>query len=124
MTGPIVMRTFVVDTIGPRLDVLLATTPERAEEVMTLFGERAEAAARANAPWDDRTGDARAGLTAEVFMEDGLITLELYHTVEYGEWLEVIQDGRFAVIMPTLEALGPEAISASAAAVMGLGIPL
>jgi hypothetical protein len=31
------------------------------------------------------------------------VTLFLYHTVEYGLWLETIQNGRFATLMPTLE---------------------
>ena len=59
--------------------------------------------AMTNAPWEDRTGEARAGLGVEVYEEDGEIYLDLYHTVEYGLWLETIQNGRFATIMPTLE---------------------
>lgn len=59
--------------------------------------------AQDTAPWDDRTGMARAGLGVEAYAEDGEIYLELYHTVDYGQWLETIQNGRFAVIMPTLE---------------------
>lgn len=63
--------------------------------------------AKETAPWGDRTGAARAGLEVDVYEENGNVELALFHTVDYGLWLEVIQSGRFAVIMPTLEALAP-----------------
>lgn len=59
--------------------------------------------ARANAPWADRTGAAREGLEVDVDREGGDIVITLAHTVDYGLWLETIQSGRFAIIMPTLE---------------------
>jgi hypothetical protein len=59
--------------------------------------------AQANAPWSDRTGEARAGLTAEVDSDKGNVYVSLFHTVDYGRWLETIQGGRFAIIMPTIE---------------------
>ena len=64
--------------------------------------------AQENAPWEDRTGAARDGLTTTVQNNDGSVSLELSHTVDYGLWLEVIQNGRFAILLPTLEALGPQ----------------
>lgn len=64
--------------------------------------------AQANAPWNDRSGLARSGLDTDVYEESGTVNLVLFHTVDYGLWLEVIQSGRFAIIMPTLEALAPE----------------
>ena len=69
--------------------------------------DQVESYARDNAPWEDRTGDARAGLTAEVMNNDGEIVMLLFHTVTYGRWLETIQNGNFAIILPTLEAMGP-----------------
>lgn len=67
--------------------------------------------ARANAPWADRTGMARAGLQTSVFVSGEEVVLELYHTAEHGLWLEVIQDGAFATIMPTLEQFAPMAFA-------------
>lgn len=61
---------------------------------------------RTDAPWTDRTGAARAGLTAQASQEDGVVTMTLFHTVPHGYWLEVIQNGRFAILGPTLEAHG------------------
>lgn len=64
--------------------------------------------AQDNAPWADRTGEARAGLTAEVDHDKGNVYVSLFHTADYGQWLEVIQSGRFAIIMPTLEQFANE----------------
>lgn len=73
--------------------------------------------AKQNAPWLDRTGMARAGLDVQVTRSNGQIILELYHTVEYGLWLEVIQNGRYATIMPTLEQYAPRVYSSVGARV-------
>lgn len=100
----------VVDTIGPTLDFMAITMAERVAEVMTQGAEEIQFYAQQNAPWVDITGEARSGLTAEVDLGLGETTIELYHTAEHGYWLELIQDGQFAIIMPTLEALGPEII--------------
>jgi len=67
--------------------------------------------AREDAPWEDRTGDARRGLDTKVVNDHGEVVLTLFHTVEYGLWLEVIQNGRFATIMPTLEQYAPKSMN-------------
>lgn len=95
---------------GPEWDAV-------AEEVMKESARRVDAEAQANAPWEDRTGDARSGLTADVTNQDGIVELTLYHTVDYGLWLEVIQNGRFAIIMPTLEGNGAKIFSDAADAI-------
>lgn len=91
-------------------DTLTGILDDAPEEVMAEVQERclklAEdilAYAKQNAPWQDRTGDARAGLDVDVSESGGAIYIQLYHQVDYGLWLEVIQNGRFAIIMPTLE---------------------
>lgn len=86
---------------GPEWDVI-------ATEAFAKRAPDIESYAKNNAPWDDRTGAARNGLTAEVNRMDGTISLDLFHTVDYGQWLEVIQNGRFAVILPTLEKFAKE----------------
>lgn len=63
--------------------------------------------ARVNAPWTDRTGNARSGLFAvaeSVSREIVEIYLSHGHTIEYGKWLELANGGRYAIVMPTLEA--------------------
>lgn len=86
------------------------------EEVFRDAAGRVETEARTNAPWEDRTGDARAGLTAQVASENGDVVLTLFHTVEYGLWLEVIQNGRFGIILRTLEEQAPDIMQKAAQA--------
>lgn len=62
---------------------------------------------RANAPWEDRTGNARSGLFAAVVREAARDIVVIYlshgHTVYYGVFLELARGGKYAIIMPTLE---------------------
>ena len=58
---------------------------------------------KANAIWQDITGEARNGLTATAYNDGGSVEIQLYHTAEHGIWLETIQNGKFAIILPTLE---------------------
>lgn len=64
--------------------------------------------AKEQAPWTDRTGAARDGLDTDVSEDGETIVWTLFHTVDYGIWLETIQNGRFSVIMPTLELYAPQ----------------
>lgn len=65
-----------------------------------------EAYAKANAPWTDRTGNARQGLQGRAYQTSDAVIIALGHspTINYGLWLEVLHQGRYAIIMPTLEA--------------------
>lgn len=65
-----------------------------------------EVYAKANAPWQDRTGDARSGLHgwAEHDLQSDISTAYLAHGVDYGIWLELMGSGEFAIIAPTIAA--------------------
>ena len=66
---------------------------------------------RQNAPWTDRTGNARSGLfsVAEMAARD-LVSIYVSHghTVEYGVFLELCNGGRYAIVQPTVERWLPE----------------
>lgn len=102
-----------------RIAVLAAGVEERAKEALEDFASEVEDYAKENAPWNDITGAAREGLTASVSEEGTTLYLELYHTVDHGVWLEVIQSGRFAIIMPTLEAYSSEIFDTVGAHTLG-----
>lgn len=80
--------------------------------VMRDYAREMEQYAQDNAPWEDQTGDARAGL--EAILEEHPVhpTIYLYHTVDYGKWLEIRWNGLYAIIMPTIEDMGPGLIKA------------
>lgn len=65
---------------------------------------------RSNAPWTDRTGNARAGLHATVQGSGNTTAVILYHSVPYGIWLETRWSGRYAIINPTIEVMAPKFI--------------
>lgn len=91
--------------------------PEWDEVARQAFEDAAQQvadAARSNAIWEDQTGDARAGLEAKAEIIGGDVVLTLYHTVDYGLWLEVIQNGRFGIIMKTLQEESPRILSDTA----------
>lgn len=60
--------------------------------------------AKVNAPWTDRTGMARRQLAAGVEDHTGrnLIRIYLAQGVNYGIWLELANEKRFAIIQPTI----------------------
>lgn len=64
-----------------------------------------------NAPWNDRTTDARSGLTAAFIPDKKKPTIMIYHTVDYGVWLEVRWNGRYAILTPALEYWGPQVVA-------------
>ena len=79
---------------------------------MTYWAPRAVAYARTNAPWTDRTGNARQGLFARIEKDRnrGTYSLIVAHGVPYGLWLEVRFSGRYQIIRPTVQHIGPQVI--------------
>lgn len=91
------------DTLTPSLKRLLPRVDAAVDLVFDYAVATAETAMRTNAPWHDRTGNARAGLGA-IHNADPMRshTLTLFHSVSYGIWLELRWSGRYAIIGPTL----------------------
>lgn len=76
---------------------------ERLTAIMGYTAASMETYARTNAPWKDRTSNARNGLKGEVdiaALHHYAVTLS--HSVPYGIWLEVRWAGKYAIIMPTI----------------------
>lgn len=74
----------------------------RAESESTTY-------AKQNAPWTDRTGNARAGLFSKARAVNGGESFELIvaHSMSYGLWLEIRFSGKYAIIQPTIDHIGP-----------------
>lgn len=85
--------------------LLIATTEKYAAD--------GEAHMRQTAPWVDRTSNARNGLVTSTTHENLMgaatrHTIVFAHSVSYGIWLEVRWAGRYAVIVPTIQFIGPK----------------
>jgi hypothetical protein len=60
-----------------------------------------------NAPWTDRTSNARNGLGAVVFKQGSKWVLNLFGRASYQIYLEKSNSGRYAIIGPTILIWGP-----------------
>lgn len=100
---------FTHDTLTPGLKEFPAKMDVEVGKTVDYFAIRAESYARDNAPWTDRTTNARNGLHTvtihEPPVQHGII---LAHSMPYGIWLEVRFEGRYAIILPTIQEVGPE----------------
>ena len=67
-----------------------------------------EAKAKEDRPWTDRTSNARTGLFGAVEVKGQQVLIRLGHSVEYGVFLELAQDGKYAILKPTLDAAVPD----------------
>jgi hypothetical protein len=69
-----------------------------------VFAQRIAAYAKGNAPWTDRTGNARQGLTGLCIPAATGFTIYLFGTVFYQIYLELAHGGAYAIILRSMEA--------------------
>jgi hypothetical protein len=76
------------------------------------YSLRSETFAKSKAPWTDRSGNARSGLTAlpsaRIAGDGGVYQIDTFHRVSYGIWLEVRFNQRYAIIGRTVQTQGPK----------------
>jgi hypothetical protein len=67
---------------------------------------------RTNATWTDRTGNARQGLFGRAYRKgvSGYVIV-YYGTVPYQIWLEIANSGKYKIIQPTLQIMGPRVMA-------------
>lgn len=100
---------FDFDTLTPSLKRMLPAVDAGVDLAFDFIAPKAESFARTNAPWVDRTGNARNGLFADHEKTPMVVhRLVIYHTMPYGLWLEVRWSGRYAIIGPTMFETAPQ----------------
>lgn len=73
--------------------------------------KKMEAHAKSNRPWQDNTGQARGRLTGtSTRLSGSVVRCNLSHGVSYGVYLEVCNEGKYAILKPTVDAIGPSAV--------------
>lgn len=96
------------------LDRLGEQTNKECRKRIERYASNVESYMKRNARWDDRTGDARRGLKANISVEkNGLFRVELSHTVAYGIYLEYREfsvKGRLSILEPTLDLFTSELV--------------
>lgn len=87
----------------------------RSEAAIAMYAETAalqlQNYARDKAPWTDRTGQARQRLMGTSSKVSNGYKLKLAHGVNYGIWLELAHEKRFAIIQPTILANSGDILS-------------
>ena len=101
-------------------DLKLKSFEEHMDAAIAVYAntqaERLIGYAKENRPWTDRTGAARQRLNAYVTdipseeKRQGY-RINLAHGVDYGVWLELAMEKRYAILFPTVELKGNEVIA-------------
>ena len=79
----------------------------RVDVLMDYEAAYATAYIKEHAPWTDRTGAARTGLIAIANnLGRGNFELLMSYSVYYGIWLEIANNGKYAVITPAMRIIG------------------
>ncbi|HMN10892.1 MAG TPA: hypothetical protein PKD55_01055 [Bellilinea sp.] len=96
------------EDVFPEMSDQYAAAVTRAVRVLAArYAPEIEAWMKSNAPWTDRTGNARQTLHSEVEELASLTIIWFRHGVEYGKYLELSHGGRWAVIGPALDHFAP-----------------
>lgn len=92
----------------------IAATELKAKASLGLYADtvskKMEAHAKTNYPWTPRSGMAHQSLNSSWEWRGSKIVISLAHGVEYGVYLEFAHEKKFAVLMPTIDNIGPKAI--------------
>ena len=91
------------------------------DTVCKKYAAKAEQIAREQAPWTDRTGNARKLLKGDYIDDGESLGFSLAHRVEYGKYLETANDGKYAVLKPTIEFLREGFLEAARQTIGGRG---
>lgn len=92
-----------------RLETFPELVDDKVHAVMKYQAIKGKAHMQTAAPWTDRTGNARAGLSYAVeWQPQKLHAIKFWHRVTYGVFLETMQAGRFSIILPTIQIFGPD----------------
>lgn len=101
-------------TLPENLRNLDAHILKRMAVATNAFAPRIESHMKTNAPWTDRTGNARAGLFARSEIGGLSASIVFGHSVFYGIFLETRFSGTYAIVLPTLEEMAPQFMSFAA----------
>ncbi len=109
----LVWKKLPADAFAELTEAYIREIEYRIFQIVKKWAPIIEAWMKDNAPWTDRTGNARAGLKANVFWIFGRWTrLELSHRVRYGTYLEghnpetdspMLNAGKWSIIEPALD---------------------
>lgn len=72
--------------------------------------KKMEAEAKRNAPWQDRTGNARNSIQGNFGWQGNKAVISLSGNKEYSVYLELAHEKKYAILKPTIDRNAPEVI--------------
>lgn len=101
---------------------LINTVPQRIQSGAESVSRQMEWQAKRNAPWTDRTGNARRTMTGFAgWDEGGNLLVGISGHMPYSPKLELRYGRRYAILVPTVDAYAPTILDAVARAVTAQG---
>lgn len=98
------------DVFPQNADKYIKTTMTTGIRVAKERAEEAEQWMKDEAPWEDRTGRARAGLSVKVEEAPGILAELIFShdpDLDYTLWLEIANGGKYAIIAKAIDVWGP-----------------
>ena len=74
--------------------------------------KKMEAEAKQNAPWIDRTSNARNSIRGDFGWEGGKAVISLSGNMDYSVFLELAMEKKCAILVPTIERNATDILSA------------
>ncbi|MGY0372477.1 hypothetical protein [Clostridium sp. JNZ J1-5] len=87
---------------------LATENKEKLNRYAEKSGLKLEAYAKQNAPWENDTGHARRTLKGGKEWEGDKVDIYISGNMEYSPYLEYKNDGKYAILKPTIDALSRE----------------
>lgn len=101
---------------------LAMTVPQKVQAGAAAVAAEMEGYAKLNAPWTDRTGNARRTMTGFAQWSDsGDLVVGVAGHMDYSPKLELRHGRRYAILVPTVDAYAPTILDAVAQAALAQG---
>lgn len=88
-----------VSQVTANMDGFMERLKTGIDTMGNTVGRNMQSYARANKPWTNRTYSARNGLEYKAeWVSDTLYDISVFHTVDYGIWLELAHGEKYAIL--------------------------
>lgn len=95
---------FETEKVLKRLNDMQARTRASLQIIADSAVKAMESYAKKNARWTDRTGNARQRLKGSIRWEQSALIAAISHNVDYGMWLELCNEKKYAILEEALES--------------------
>ena len=93
-----------MNQFASELSGLQSRTEAAVQTLCDTVARKMESWAKDNARWQNRTGNARQGLTGSAVWQDTTtIWIVVSHSVDYGIWLELAKQRKYAILEEAVE---------------------